>query len=99
MAEYDNTNRGALFKNNRKEKDTHPDYTGSLNVEGEEFYLDAWLKESKKDGKKFFSVSIKPKQQRDTRKSSREVPEDVANNTAGAGSAGDEIPFSPDKGW
>ena len=57
--EYDNTNRWSLFKNDRKEKDTQPDYTGTLNVEGAEYYLDAWLKEGKKG--KFFSGKIKLK--------------------------------------
>lgn len=60
MAEFDNTNRGALFKNARKEKDTHPDYNGSLNVGGVEHFLDAWLK-TDKNGNKFMSVSVKRK--------------------------------------
>lgn len=60
MSDYDDTNRGALFKNERKEKETHSDYNGTLNVNGEEFYLNAWLKESKA-GKKFFSLSVKAK--------------------------------------
>lgn len=61
MSDYDNTNRGALFRNNRKEQPNHPDYNGTLNVEGVDYYINAWLKESKKDGKKFFSISIKEK--------------------------------------
>lgn len=59
MAEYDNTNRGVLFKNDRKEKDTHPDYTGSGNVEGVDVYINGWKKE--KNGKSFISFSFKPK--------------------------------------
>jgi len=71
VSDYDNTNRGALFKNNRKEQDNHPDYTGSLNVGGEEFWLSAWLKTSKK-GEKFMSVSVKPKEaRRDSRNDER----------------------------
>ena len=55
--QYDNTNRGSLFKNDRKELDTHPDYNGSINIEGTDYWLNGWLKESKKDGKKFVKAS------------------------------------------
>ena len=61
MSDYDDTNRGALFKNERKETETHADYNGTINVGGQEFWLNAWLKESK-TGKKFFSLSVKPKE-------------------------------------
>lgn len=56
---YDNTNSGALFKNDRRAKDAHPEYTGSINVEGTEYWLSAWIKEGKKG--KFMSLSLKPK--------------------------------------
>jgi hypothetical protein len=59
--EYDNTNRGAMFKNNRKEKDTHPDLGGTINVEGKDFFINAWKKESKK-GVPFYSLSVKVKE-------------------------------------
>ena len=32
MKEYDNTNRGLLAKNDRKQSETQPDYTGSINT-------------------------------------------------------------------
>lgn len=57
--QYDNTNRFVIFKNDRKDKDTSPDYTGTLNVDGVEYFLDAWLKDGKKG--KFFSGRIKRK--------------------------------------
>ena len=61
MTDFDNTNRGVLFKNDRKtEGDKKPEYTGSLNVDGVEFFLDAWLKVGK-SGAKFMSVSVKRK--------------------------------------
>ena len=36
MAEYDNTNRGVLFRETDKKTDNHPDMTGEVNVEGVE---------------------------------------------------------------
>lgn len=59
---YDNTNRGVLFKNDRKENDNHPDYRGSVNVSGVEYWLSAWIKESDKG--KFMSLSVKPKEEK-----------------------------------
>jgi hypothetical protein len=46
--QYDNTNRWTLFRNDRKERDTHPDHTGTLNVDGVEYFLNAWVKEGAK---------------------------------------------------
>ena len=62
MAEFDNTNRGVLFNNKEKKtQDNHPDYSGSINFNGVDCWLSGWVKESK--GKKFFSLSVKPKEQ------------------------------------
>lgn len=55
---YDNTNSGVLFRNEDKgDGDKRPDYTGKLNVEGEDYRLAAWVRESKA-GTKFLSVKI-----------------------------------------
>ena len=56
---YDNTNRWTLNKNDRKEKETHPDYKGKLNIDGVDYWLDGWIKDGANG--KFISGSIKPK--------------------------------------
>jgi hypothetical protein len=56
MAYVPKEGSGSLFKNDRKNTETHPDYTGSIMVNGHEHYLSAWVKEGAKG--KFFSVSI-----------------------------------------
>ena len=59
MSQYDNTTSGVLFKNDRKESEKHPDYTGKINVNGEEFWLSAWIKSGQRG--KFMSLSVKRK--------------------------------------
>jgi hypothetical protein len=87
--EYDNTNKGSLFKNDRKEQDTHADYNGSINIEGKEYWLNAWVKESKKDGKKFFGLSAKSKDQGATKTPAK----DKSAPARAKDSDGDDIPF------
>lgn len=77
MSEYDNTNSGALFKNDKKESDNHPDYRGSINVAGTEYWLSAWLKKSKA-GQTFMSLSVKHKDDAPAKPAARKpVPVDV----------------------
>ena len=42
-----------IFKNNRKEKDTQPDYTGSALLDDKEYSISLWVKEGKNG--KFFA--------------------------------------------
>ena len=50
-------NTGAIFKNDKKTKETQPDYRGKVNVNGKEMEIALWLKESSK-GTKYFSCSF-----------------------------------------
>jgi hypothetical protein len=62
MSEYDNTNRGSIWKNERKTTDKHPDFTGSLDVEGKEYWVSAWKRKEGASAKApSLSFSIKPK--------------------------------------
>lgn len=44
MNQYDNTNKGALFVNDRKDTDKHPDWKGSLNINGVEHWISGWAR-------------------------------------------------------
>lgn len=55
--DYDDRNRGVLFLETNKESDKHPDYTGKINVEGKEFRLAGWKRQSK-NGKGYLSLSV-----------------------------------------
>ena len=83
---YDNSNSGVLFKNDDKSSEKHPDYKGSLNVNGVDYWLSSWLKTSKA-GAKYMSLSVTPKNANNTR-----AP--VQSKSAPADDFGDsEVPF------
>lgn len=63
---YDDTNRGVLFKNDKKGNEKAPDYTGKLNVDGKEMRLAAWLREGAKG--KFMSISVSEFQKKEQKK-------------------------------
>ena len=63
MTDFDNTNRGSVWKNSKKETENHPDFTGSLNVEGVEYWVSAWKrKEGANPKAPALSFSIKLKE-------------------------------------
>ena len=58
MAEYEmKDNTFSLFRNQKKEKDTQPDYQGDIMVDGKKLRLSAWLQESK-SGTKYIKGQI-----------------------------------------
>jgi uncharacterized protein (DUF736 family) len=63
--DYDNSNSGALFKNNRKEKSNQPDYRGEATTKcscgkSTTFWLSAWIKTSRA-GAKYMSMAYTEK--------------------------------------
>lgn len=93
MTQYDNRNRGILSRNDRKAKDTHPDHTGTLNVDGVDYYIDAWVKERKDGSGKFFSLSVKRKEKQGG--TSRPPAPAPAPRGGHSSFAGDDPPFAP----
>lgn len=68
MAEYDNRNRGSIWKNEKKETEKHPDFTGSQNVccpkcgEATDFWVSAWRRrEGAAERAPALTFSVKPK--------------------------------------
>lgn len=108
MAYEQKTNSGALFPNNRKEKETHPDLTGTIDVNGQQFWISAWEKTAKTNGAAWLSLSLKPKDQAGhgggdsyTRQPSRSwtvkpgtgAPSAPPANTTPAPGADEDVPF------
>ena len=58
MADYDNTNKGSLFKNDKGDNPNRPDYQGKINVKGEEFRLSAWIQTPKSGGNKYLAINV-----------------------------------------
>jgi len=82
MPEYDNTNSGTFFVNDRKEKPNHPDYNGKVNIEGKDYYIKGWKKVAK-SGTNFLSLAFNPVDGQSTPPAPKKPAAPVA----------DEIPF------
>ena len=57
MAYEHKENKGSIFKNEKKEKETHPDYTGQINVAGTLYNISAWSNKSK-SGKSYYGLQV-----------------------------------------
>jgi len=100
MTEYDNTNRGSIWKNEKKDKDTHPDFTGSLNVGGVEYWVSAWKRKEGAAAKApALSFSVKPKdeQQPMSQRAPAKRPDPISSGRSLKDDMdGDDIPFAPE---
>src|SRR4029077_14016185 len=69
---YDNNRTGVLFPNDQKrDGERDPNLRGSCEIDGVEFWVDAWTKigkeGSKVAGKKFLTLRFRPKEQQPDR--------------------------------
>lgn len=85
----------SLFKNTEKTRDTHSDYQGWLIVNGQEYWLNGWIKEGAKG--KFFSGTIKPKNAARTQSGDGDaLPSHAPARPPVGRDMDDEIPFAPE---
>ena len=83
--QYDDNLRGALFKNRKRTEERQPEYTGNCEINGQEFWVSAWVRESK-NGEKFFSMAY-------TAKDAKPVTSNVTAVTPDVTNVNDAIPF------
>ena len=73
--QYDNS--GVLFVNDRKEKDSQPDYTGNIVMGGVKKRLAGWKKTSKSDpSMTFLSISVSDFQEKKEEPGMRKIDHD-----------------------
>ncbi len=78
--------KGTIFKNDRKEKENHPDWKGVAMLDGRMVEIALWERDGKRGA--FYSVGISPARERQAAapQPAREVP-------PSRGADSDEIPF------
>lgn len=63
MSNYEQKdNTGAMFVNDKKETELHPDRKGSALIGGVEYWVSGWINESK-SGTKYMSLKFSAKEQ------------------------------------
>ena len=81
--EYDNNNKGVLFRNETATPENkQPYFSGNCEVNGKKMQLAAWMQESKTTGKKFLSLKFQEPMK-------KEVSADNNSST----SSTEDIPF------
>ena len=84
MAKFEQReNTGSLFKNDRREKDTHPNATGTALIGGVEYWVSAWTKEGKNG--KFQSLAFRKKEEK--------TAQGVKRNVGKLEEDEDQVPF------
>lgn len=68
-------NSGVLFKEKEKKNPNSPDYKGNVRVNGQEFWLSAWIKEGKNG--KFMGLALSPKEEQSAPAKSSKKIEDM----------------------
>lgn len=88
MAYEQKDNSGSLFKNDRKEKETHPDRTGTALIDGVAYYVSGWIKQGAKG--QFLSLAFKRKEEKSI---SERAVASIKRPTSTNADMDDDIPF------
>ncbi len=69
MSDYDNNNRGSIWKNEDRKSDSHPQFKGSAEVNGVEYWVSGWLRKADANPKApAMSFSFTAKEEQSARK-------------------------------
>lgn len=93
MAYETKDNTGSLFRNNKRESDKHPEFNGSVRIDGHDMWVSAWVRETK-TGQKYFSLAFKRKDGTATRAgdTAKTFAREAQKHFPGA-TLDDEVPF------
>jgi hypothetical protein len=80
-------NSGVLFKNDKKDNERAPEYKGNIMVDGQEYWISAWIKEGKTG--KFMGLAVSP---RDAQPPAGKVPYGQGGTTK-EGRDLEDVPF------
>ena len=62
--QIDNTNRGAVWKNQKmREGKKDPQFTGTINVDGLDYFISAWKSDRQGDNQPVLTFSVRKKDQ------------------------------------
>jgi len=75
-------NSGVLFANDKREKESHPNYKGNIRVDGKDYWISGWIKEGKNG--KFMGLAVSPKD---------DQPQSQSKPKAKIEDMDDDIPF------
>jgi hypothetical protein len=76
-------NSGVLFANDKREKESHPNYKGNIRVDGKDYWISGWIKEGKNG--KFMGLAVSPKE---------DQPQSQSKPKAKIQDMDDDIPFN-----
>lgn len=84
--QYDNNLTGVLFKNDKDGNEKRPDYKGSAEIEGVQYWVSAWIRDGAKG--KFMSMKYEAKEKQQSQQSQTPKPAPVDDFDDGL-----DIPF------